>query len=107
MPADRSSSEVAAYPRGGLGTARGGDIAFDGAAHGLVVAAPDQIPSVHNALALDVDLAALLQQERAVEPLVDVRIMDIAIVAIYLLGLQLFATGGRRHRIGRSRHIHR
>src|SRR6202022_2551051 len=49
-----------------------GSAKFDGRSYGVVVAAPDQIPGVHDALALDVDLAALLQQERVVEAFIDV-----------------------------------
>src|SRR5262249_29140928 len=45
---------------------------FDGASNCLDVAAPDQIPGVHDALALDVDLAALLEHEIVVEAFVDV-----------------------------------
>ena len=41
-------------------------------ANGFVVAAPDQVPGVHDALALDVDVAALLEQERVIEALIDV-----------------------------------
>ncbi len=38
----------------------------------LVVAAPDQVPGVHEALALDLHIAAFLEHERVADPVIDV-----------------------------------
>src|SRR5260370_19444423 len=70
-------ASISALPDGGATRSGhrgvgGTDVAVKGVSHGDVVAAPDQVPGVHDSLALDVHLAAFLEHECVLDAFVDV-----------------------------------